>query len=131
MAPGKQSAAAADKGVAIGSEQQGLIVIVQPGAIANVNINTPVRTEKLQASEVPAVREAYKEGVDLQAAERHEEAITAFERAFAAASDERDRADIHIRISTSLLKLGRLRQAEEHLREALRVSGRRENSHER
>jgi tetratricopeptide (TPR) repeat protein len=118
VAAGEKSAAAAGKGVAIGPGQQAPIVIVQPGAQVSVNTNTTVRREELQ-SEGPAVGDAYTEGVHLQAEDRHEKAIRAFERAFAATHDERNRAALHILISTSLLKLGRLPQAEGHLGEAL------------
>lgn len=118
VASGEQAVAAVDKGVAIGSGQQGPIVIAQEGSNVSVSTNTTVRQEELQ-SEGPAVGDAYTKGVHLQAEHRHEEAIRAFERAFAATRDERNRAALHILISTSLLKLGRLPQAEGHLGEAL------------
>lgn len=118
VASGEQAAAAVDKGVAIGSGQQGPIVIAQQGSNVSVNTNTTVRQEELQ-SEGPAVGDAYTEGLHLQAEDQHEEAIRAFERAFAATRDERNRAALHILISTSFLRLGRLPQAEGHLGEAL------------
>lgn len=137
VAAGEKSAAAAGKGVAIGSGQQAPIVIVQPGAIVSVNTNVSLRTQALETSEVSAVRDAYRGGVNAKADGRHEEAIREFERAFAATVDERSRASLHIEIGTSQMSLSRLAEAEGHFREAAdaleqhrREEESREKSHE-
>lgn len=123
VASGKQSAAAVDKGVAIGSGQQGPIVIAQQGSNVSINTNTTVRREELQTSEVTAVRDPFRKGIRLQEEDRHDEAIRAFEKAFAAAPNEEIRVSIHIQIGLSLMSLSRLPQAEGHFREAADALG--------
>ncbi len=103
---------------AVGRDQQGPIVIIHEGGYANINTNTTVYAGKTQLPEGSAVADELQEGIRCQQGERHPQAVRAFERAFAAAADERDRATLHILIGNSYMKLGRLIEAEAHFLEA-------------
>lgn len=99
-------------GVAVAARQQAPTIIAQAGA--NVNFYQG----EFQRSQDPEASDAYAEGVRFQEEERHREAIRAFERAFAAARDPRNRANLHLLIGISLLRLSRTTEAEGHFREA-------------
>ena len=121
VAMGDHSTIVSGQGVAVGGQAGTTIVIVQAGAAISLNTNASVRTHELQSSGLPAVRDPYGRGIRLQEAGCHEDAIREFEKAFAAAPDERARASIHIQIGISLMSLSRLTEAEGHFREADQV----------
>ena len=77
-----------------------------------------VYVDGLPEAEKPEVRDHFREGERLQDAERHREAIEEYEKAFAAAEDDSQRAALHILIGNSYLRLSELQEAERHYRQA-------------
>ena len=67
----------------------------------------------------PEVRGPFEEGRRLQQAEEHEAAIREFEKAFAAAENDRQRSALHILIGNSFSVLSRFPEAEGHYKQAL------------
>jgi tetratricopeptide (TPR) repeat protein len=113
----------ADRGVAVGGDQPisgalvtgehpGWVIVAQTGASVNVY------TEGLQHAKAE-VQHPFDEGKRLQEAEKHEAAITQFEKAFAASENDSQRYVLHLRIGNSFLYLGRLPEAEGHYRQAV------------
>lgn len=72
----------------------------------------------------PRVRNPFEEGRRLQEEGKHLDAIREFEKAFATAEDDRQRAALHIIIgvSISLSDRSKLGEAEGHLRQALAIA---------
>jgi tetratricopeptide (TPR) repeat protein len=95
----------------------GPTIIAQPGATVNVYVDGLAQAK-------PEVRDPFREGLQLQAAEQHEAAIREFEKAFVAAENDSQRCALHNLVGNSLFSLGRLREAEGHYRQALEAAGR-------
>ena len=109
-----QGAIATDQAAAVTAPGAGTVIVAQPGA------NVTIYIDGLPAAE-PQVHDPFEEGRRFQDQDRHEEAIKAFQRALASATDPSHRGALHLFIGISHHSLSQFPQAEGSYTEALRL----------
>jgi tetratricopeptide (TPR) repeat protein len=96
------------------------VITAQPGSTVNVYYDGLPQAKG-------QVHDHFEEGERLQDADQHDAAIREFEKAFAAAENDRQRCALHLLIGNSFLLTSRLAEAEGRYREALDAAQRAED----
>jgi len=108
------STIATDQSTVVTNPSGGQTIIVQPGGTANF-------ITYVDGWHEVSNRDHFEEGLKLQEAEKHEEAIREFHAAFVNADTDSHRGVLHLLVGISQYMLSRFAQAEGSFRESLRL----------